>query len=351
MTEPGESYPELPLLEGWVKLRDDASRKAEDTPVYKSLVERCELEEAKAKAESKGVWSGPAPELTLQHDIPDVKAFAEEWKDKGIEAIVERVLTGDRLLMRLLISDTKHIQTVIIMAGIRAPSTKRTNANGLITPAEPFGEEAQEFIDVRIMLRKLTCTIVGVSPQNQLICKTHHFKFGDIADYILRDGLARVNDHHSTMLGAKSMARLRHFEGEAKEAKRNLFEGHVARANVPGVDVTVSRVQSADTIYVRSKDGTEKRVNLSSVRQPKPGDPEQAPFQAEAKEFARKKLIGKHVRLTIDGKKAASEGFEEREVASIFHNDKNFSLLLVENGYASVIRHRRDDSKVCPVAC
>src|SRR5579862_8655381 len=78
-------------------------------------------------------------------------------------------------------------------------------------------------------------------------------------------------------------------------------------------------------------------------------DPKQAPFSAEAKEFLRKKLIGKHVKVTIDGKRPAQENFEEREMATVVLNDKNVALLLVENGYASVIRHRRDDEDRSPV--
>ena len=51
------------------------------------------------------------------------------------------------------------------------------------------------------------------------------------------------------------------------------------------------------------------------------------------------------MRVTVDGKKAASEGFEERDVVTILANNKNIALQLVESGYASVIRHRRDDGE------
>jgi staphylococcal nuclease domain-containing protein 1 len=81
----------------------------------------------------------------------------------------------------------------------------------------------------------------------------------------------------------------------------------------------------------------------------RPSDPKQAPFAAEAKEFLRKRLIGKHVRVTTDGKRPAQEGYEEREMATVIHNGKNVALLLVENGYASVIRHRRDDEDRSPI--
>lgn len=90
-------------------------------------------------------------------------------------------------------------------------------------------------------------------------------------------------------------------------------------------------------------------MNLSSVRQPKPTDPAQAPWGAEAKEFLRKRLIGKHVKFTIDGKRPATEGYDEREMATITYNGKNIGMLLVENGFASVIRHRADDTDRSPL--
>ena len=51
-------------------------------------------------------------------------------------------------------------------------------------------------------------------------------------------------------------------------------------------------------------------------------DPKQSPWQAEAKEFLRKKIIGKHVRVGIDGKRPAVEGYEEREMATVMFGDK-----------------------------
>ena len=257
-----------------------------------------------------------------------------------MDAIVERVITGDRMILRLLASAGKHIQTLALVAGIRAPSTKRTD-----TPAEPFGTDAHQFVDERLMQRNVKVKVVGVSPQGVLICDVRHPLKGSIASVILENGLARCTDHHSTLLGTE-MGSLRKAESKARDGKLSVWQGHVERNTPSGPDseVTVSRIQTADTVYIRNKAGEDKRVSLSSVRQPKPTDPKQAPFQADAKEILRKKLIGKHVRVSVDGKKAASEGFEEREVVTMTLNKNNVALTLVEAGYASVIRHRKDDT-------
>ena len=340
----GDVFPEVAVREGWVKLREDAGRK-DDSDESRQLLEKLELGQDKAKASSKGIWSSSGGKIENSYELPDPKAFSEQWKGKRIDAIIERVFSGDRMIARLELSETKHVQTMVLVAGVRAPSTKRTNpADGKEVPAEPFGTEAHQFVEERMLLRRVKVEVLGVSPQNQLVCAVIHPN-GSIAKFILEAGLARCTDHHSTMLGGQ-MSELRQAEKRAKDKGIGLFQGAVStKPGAAETDAIVSRVQTADTIYLRGKSGDERRVQLSSVRQPKPTDPKQAPFQADAKEFLRKKLIGKHVRVTVDGKKAASEGFEERDVVTILVNNKNIALQLVEAGYASVIRHRRDDGE------
>lgn len=259
-------------------------------------------------------------------------------------------MSGDRYICRLLVEPTKHVQTIVLVAGIRAPATKRINpSDSTESPAEPHGAEAHSFVEQRLLQRGVSVRILGVSPNNLLVGEVRH-PMGSIAEFLLKAGLARCTDHHSTLLGAE-MGKLRQAERYARDNKLGLFEGHVAQrqGGTGEIEATVSRVFSADTVFLRNKAGNEKRINLSSVRQPKPSDPKQAPFGAEAKEFLRKRLIGKHVKATIDGKRAATEGYEEREMATVSLNNKNVGLLLVENGFASVIRHRMDDTDRSPI--
>ncbi|KAK8204813.1 hypothetical protein IWZ01DRAFT_440694 [Phyllosticta capitalensis] len=341
----GLTLPDTAVAEGWVKLRGDADRK-DDSEVSTMILQRLEVLEARARADSKGVWAETGGHLETAYELPDPKAFVEQNRGLELNAIVEKVLSGDRLIARLLLSPTKHVQTMALVAGIRAPSTKRVNpSDGKEQPAEPFGDEAQQFIETRLLQRNVKFTPLGVNPQNQLIGTVAHPLRGNIAPYLLEVGFARCMDQHSTLLGGE-MSKLRLAEKKAKDQRLGVFQGHVstARPSAGEIEAIVSRVQSADTLYLRNKQGIEKRINLSSVRQPKTTDPKQAPWQAEAKEFLRKRLIGKHVKVVIDGKRPAQEGFDEREMATVTHNGKNVALLLVENGYGSVIRHRADDA-------
>ena len=344
----GDILPEASVAAGWVKLRDDAQRK-DDAEESKELLEKLAIEEEKARSGSLGLWAAQGNDVQTTYDIPDTKAFAEKWMGKPVDSIVEKVITGDRMIIRLMLSPTEHVQTLIVVAGIRAPSTKRTNpTDGKEQPAEAFGQEAHQFVEQRLTQRTVKVDVLGVTPQGGLVCSVIHPN-GSIAEFLLRAGLARCVDFHSTMLGG-AMSTLRKAEKDARDSQQGLFRGLTQKKSKAGEsDATITRVQTADTVYLRDKSGEEKRASMSSIRQPKPTDPKQAPFQADAKEFVRKKLIGKHVKVAIDGKKEANEGFEARDVISINLNDHNVALQIVEAGYASVIRHRRDDEDRSPI--
>lgn len=343
----GPVFPDDVISEGWAKVREEAGKKEEDESLL-AYLDKLRAAEGDAKTAGKGLW-GKGGQIESISDLPDPNALVQQYKGKKIDTIVERVLTGDRLIARLMLSPTRHIQTMVVLAGVRAPATKRTTPEGKEVPAEPFGTEAHQFVEARLHQRKVTTQLIGATPQNQLIGIVIH-PIGNIAKFLLDAGLARSNDQHVTLLG-NDMAQLRQAETEARNARKGVHQGATSAAPTGAqqeAELTVVRVLNAETIFLRSRSGEERKVTLSSIRQPKPSDPKQSPFGAEAKEFLRKKLIGKHVKVTIDGKKPPSEGFEEREVATITLNGKNIALTLVEAGYASVIRHRRDDPDRSP---
>ncbi|KAI0188492.1 hypothetical protein EV127DRAFT_342827 [Xylaria flabelliformis] len=341
----GTQLPDELVKAGWLKVREDAGRKEESEEILGRLETLRNLE-SQAKGEGKGLWSTASGVIEVQNDIGTLDF--SQWKGKSVDGIVERVLSGDRCLVRLKLSDKSHYQVMTLIAGIRAPSTERVNqSTGQSQAAEEFGNEARQFVEQRLLQRDIKVELVGMSQQGQLIASLIHPR-GSIAEFLLADGLARCNDFHSTMLGSK-MAVLRDAEKKAQAAKLRLHKDHVAKAASGGTsDMIVSKVMSADTIFVRTKNGDEKRISLSSVRGPRTGEPSEAPFRDEAKEYLRKKLIGKHVKISVDGSKPATEEFEARDVATITEKGKNINLALVQDGWCSVIRHRKDDTDRAP---
>lgn len=342
----GTLLPDELIKAGWLKVREDAGRK-EDSEELLDRLETLRSLESEAKSSSKGLWSGVNGTIEVQNDLGGPE-FLTQWKGKTVDGIVERVLSGDRLLVRLLLSDKKHVQPLTLLAGVRTPSTERTlPSTGATQPAEEYGNEAKAFVEARLLQRQVKVEIVGASAQGQLIANVIHPR-GNIADFLLQEGLARCNDFHSTMLGEK-MAPLRAAEKKAQSQKVRLHKHHVVKAETGDKEMTVTKIIGADTILVKAKgDSAEKRISFSSVRGPRTNEPSESPFRDEAKEFLRSKLIGKHVKVSVDGTKPPSEGFESRDVATVTEKGKNIGLALVEAGWASVIRHRKDDTDRAP---
>ena len=76
--------PELAVTEGWVKIRDDAGRK-DDSEEAAAILEKLQVVEARAKADSKGLWVETGGKIESSYELPDHKTFAEEWKGKAID--------------------------------------------------------------------------------------------------------------------------------------------------------------------------------------------------------------------------------------------------------------------------
>ena len=105
----GHKLPEDMVKEGWLKLRDDAGKK-EDTEEAIAQIEKLRQYETAARNEEKGLWAKTSGKIDVQHDLGDSKEFLETWKGKSVDGIVERVLSGDRMLVRLILSPESHVQ-------------------------------------------------------------------------------------------------------------------------------------------------------------------------------------------------------------------------------------------------
>lgn len=337
------------MQEGWTRVREEAGKRGDESEETATLLERLRALESLAQDEGKGTWAGGnAGQIDTSYELTGARDLVKRNLGQQLEGIIEKVLNGDRIVLRLLLKPQEHVQTVIAIAGIRAPSAKRTNAEGKETAAEPFGDEAHEFVESRLLQRKVKVSLLGVTPQGLIVATVLHPN-GNISRFLLEAGLARCQDHHSTLLGP-DMALLRQAELSAKADRKGLWVSHTGSttAGAAAVDYLVSRVLNADTLFIRNKAGQEKKISLASIRQPKPSDPKQAPFAAEAKEYLRKRVIAKHVMVTVNGKKPANEGYEEREVATVVQGNTNVAVALVQAGYSSVIRHRMDDTDRSP---
>jgi staphylococcal nuclease domain-containing protein 1 len=82
----GPQIPEAAVAEGWLKLRDDAGKRDEESPEITALVEKLQLSEAHAKADSKGLWAGPGEgAIKCAYELSDAKDFSEKNKGKTFD--------------------------------------------------------------------------------------------------------------------------------------------------------------------------------------------------------------------------------------------------------------------------
>lgn len=108
----GRRLPEEMVKLGWLKLREDAGRKEDSEEALKQLDE-LRLLEAKARADDLGLWQPNGGRIEVQHDMGNAQEFLDTWKGKTVDGIVERVLSGDRMLVRLMVSPTLHYQGTV----------------------------------------------------------------------------------------------------------------------------------------------------------------------------------------------------------------------------------------------
>ncbi|KAI0958387.1 hypothetical protein AcV7_004220 [Taiwanofungus camphoratus] len=357
------------LRNGWARLKD-----LKRDPTEEDLRKR-ELE-SEAKAAGKGIWNPHGPKArAVNYMMPtDSHGFISEWKGQSLDAIVEQVKDGSTLRVRLLMPDGEHQFINLALAGVRCARAASKQGE----PSEPWGEEARFFTESRILQRGVRVQLLSLptatatpfqtganaaapAPASIFIGAVLH-PAGNIAELLVASCLARVVDWHAGMLASGGgMERLRAAERAAKEKRQYLYanapapsaktNGAAANGSARAFDATVVRVWSGDQVSVVERDsGKERRLQFSSTRGPKLSDPRQAHYAQEAREFLRKRLIGKHVKVHVDFVRPRDGEYEERECATVRYGGQNANIAeqLIEKGLASVVRHKRDDEDRSP---
>lgn len=319
--------------------------------------------EEQAKASKKGMWSegnGSHTIRDLKYTIENPRHFVDSHHQKPVNAIIEHVRDGS-VVRALLLPD--YYQVTVMLSGIKCPTFRR-EADGSETP-EPFAAEAKFFTESRLLQRDVQ--IILESCHNQNILGTILHPNGNITELLLREGFARCVDW-SIAVYTRGAEKLRAAERFAKERRLRMWRDYVApTANLDQKDkqfvAKVMQVLNADAIVVKLNSGDYKTIHLSSIRPPRlEGENTQdknkklrplydIPYMFEAREFLRKKLIGKKVNVTVDYIRPASPAtetvpaFSERTCATVTIGGINTAEALVSKGLATAIRYRQDDDQ------
>lgn len=173
---------------------------------------------------------------------PDAQAFLTAWKGKPIDgklfqiaivqlivdpqcsaALVESVRDGTTLRVRLMLPDNVHQVINLSLAGVRSPRSSGREGEA----AEPWGDEAKFFTESRVGQRNVKVTLLAVPPPTgvpfsstassataatsaSIMIGVVEHPMGNIGEFLVRAGLARVVDWHAGMLSANGgMEKLR----------------------------------------------------------------------------------------------------------------------------------------------
>ncbi|KJH48241.1 nuclease-like protein [Dictyocaulus viviparus] len=359
-----ENVTESGVAAGWLEVRPG---KIADEYVTKLL----ELQD-QAKAAGKGKWGISSDSIReVKWVIENPRQLVDHYKQKPVDAVVEMVRDGSTLRVMLL-PNFEYI--TLQLSGVRAPAT-RAGTDG---KAEPYAEEAKYFVEQRLLQQDIQVILESTSNQN-VVGSVIHPK-GNIAESLLREGYAKCVDW-SIGLCTGGAERLRAAEKQAKEKKLRLWKTYqpsaasILSGDKKSFSGKVVEIIMSDAMVVCKADGSEVKIHLASVRLPsslwvrielvtlchhgkvcwlrdtdeKPSVGRQfrplydIPFMFQAREFLRKRLIGKTVTVTVDYIQPKSDQFPEKTCCTVKIGDLNIAEALILKGLSKVVRHRSDD--------
>ncbi|KAM3184526.1 hypothetical protein ACTXT7_008198 [Hymenolepis weldensis] len=368
----------LIVEEGLARVRRNMSPAMLEKGKMKDLIAR----EESAQESKKGIWSD-SPEgapRKICWSISDPAEFFSKFGKMHLRGIVEYVRDGNSMQIMLLPingdPEGAYYNIMLLLSGIKAPSSKMSEGERV---QEPYATEAQFFVESRLLQREVTVILESVMNNNFVGSVLH--PNGNIAQCLLEKGLAKCLEWNLSVVSkeAGGMVEYKKKEQIARKDRRLIWkdfnppqtikgqlgkDGKVANGLTSIVSKeysgTVVEVGNGDNVLVRCEDGQIRKFFLSSIRPPRPmtaatpegGKPQQLqqgqfrplyqiPWMYDAREFLRKRLIGKNVKVLVDYVQPKPEGsnFDDRVCATILDN-ANVAEALVNRGLATVVRYR-----------
>lgn len=371
------------VSEGLLEVR----RAKGESPVLQQLIEA----EEEAKQAGRGRFSSqPAPKHELIHEHVDPNSL----KGKTFTGTVENVRNGAAIQVYLDLGLEngvhKHLNATVMVSGIRSPDKNRANES-------KFFDEAKFFTESRLLNREVKVQIEKVERNSFLASVT--LGQNNLAEALLRQGMARCNDASITL--TKAPEKLRAAEKDAKTKRLRIWENYVdSRGDGPAesYEAKIVEVISGDSMMAQNiATGEVKKIFLASIRLGAPIDrdrqreaakaeesadssakptkgekgkakaaaaaPPQAaepskissiprifdnPILYHARELLRKKLLGKKALVKVEYIQPKSDSYPEKICCSVRPADQpkwHAAEALVSKGYASVVKYVSDDSQ------
>ncbi|XP_075991431.1 staphylococcal nuclease domain-containing protein 1 [Anticarsia gemmatalis] len=344
-----ENLTEALLAEGLAKVRDGGR----NIPQLKKLVE---IEDV-AKSQGKGIWGTDLQEHVrdIKWSVENPKQFVNKFNGQPIKAIIEYVRDGSTVRLCLLPDFT---QITLMLSGIRCPAVRQEGAS------EPYAEEARFFLESKLLQKDVEVILESVNNNNFVGTILH--PQGNIAEALLRQGFAKCVDWSLAVMKSGA-SNLRAAERSAKDAKLRIWTHYTSNAPIIAAKdkeftATVMEVVNGDALVVKMPNNAHKKIFLASIRPPREkNSPDEEgknsprpkgfkplydiPWMYEAREFLRKKLVGKKVNVTVDYIQPAKDNFPEKSCCTVVSGGTNMAEALVAKGFATVVRYRNDNDQ------
>lgn len=355
---PRENINELLVKEGLVTVRTIAGSK---DPVLQHLTE---LQE-QAKAAKKGKWADDASshvrQIKWSVETDKMMNFVDKAEGKPIKAIIEHVRDGSTV-RAFLLPDFTYV--TLMMSGIRCPGFK-LDSDGKPDPniKVDYADEAKYFTETRLLHQDIEIVLDSVN-NNNFVGTIIHPK-GNIAEELLKVGYAHCVDWSISKMKKADADKLRQAEKMAKEKRLRIWKDWTPPPVISDREFsgTVIEVVNGDALMVKLPNGTVKKIFLASIRPPRETNvaPEERsaerprggrvrplydiPWMFEAREFLRKKLIGKKVNVTVDYIQPARDTLPEKICCTVTISSVNVAEAMVSKGLATVVRYRQNDDQ------
>lgn len=334
----------------------NSKKQAPDSDELRMLQEA----ENEAKAAGRGRWSNEPSKVVRTQILNELsKETADKLVNQQITGIVEHVKDGSsfKVGVMLPLNKPKEQQTIYQLLSV--------NLSGVKCPLlhDPHGEEAKYFTESRLLNREVTVYVEQVQAMNFVsVVGSILFNDRNIALFLLKEGLARTMDRTIGLVHG-GIEKYREAERSAKASKSRIWKDFEiptpARSNdsKKQFEGIVVEIINAECIIVERKSDKELiKIWFSSIRGPKADASKfdatkkmiplyNIPFMFDAREFLRKKLIGKPVQVKIDYEQPRTEQFPEKVCATVFLGEVNIAVALVLKGFATVIKNRIDDDQ------
>lgn len=318
--------------------------------------------EDQAKSQGKGKYSGDDKQAirNIKWIVDNPRSLVDRLGGKQVPAIIEHVRDGSTV-KAFLINNNDFTHVTLMIAGIRCPNVSQESASNWGKPGTPeyFAAEAKFFLESRL-LQKDIHVVLETSNNNNVVGSIIHPN-GNIAEYLLKEGLAKCVDWSMTTVTG-GPEKLRAAERFAKQKKLKLWVDYKPPTSKVSdkereFSGKVVEVVNGDALMILKADNTQKKVFLASIRPPRLDDKEKQqsgkvfrplfdiPWLYDAREFLRKKLIGQKVNLTVDYIQPAQNNYPEKTCCTVKINDVNVAEAMVAKGLATVVRYRQDDDQ------